>query len=143
LHAIAPDEHDKPQIPGNQYHFSVTHSFPYVAAVVSTLGPVGIDLQCWHTSILKLQHKFLTPAEQLICGPDPQRITLAWCAKEAAYKYQGKRGIEFRDHLVMEQWATSNSIHELVIDLRLSPPFHAIALKGFIYDDFALSLTLG
>jgi len=143
LHAIAPDEHDKPQIPGNQYHFSVTHSFPYVAAIVSTDAPVGIDLQCWHASILKLQHKFLTPEEQLFTGDDPQAITLAWCAKEAAYKYQGKRGVEFRDHLVMEHWAKQGSVYDIKIDLRLTEPFRNIELKGFIYDDFALSLTCG
>ena len=96
---IKADEHDKPRVDGNQFYFSISHSFPYVAAVVSPYVECGIDIQVWHRRMAEIQHKFLSDIEQQIFQNDPRLITVAWCAKEAVYKWQGRRGVEFIDHL--------------------------------------------
>lgn len=96
---IRPDEHDKPRIENNRFYFSISHSFPFVAVVVSPYVECGIDIQVWHHRMEALQHKFLSLEEQWFFDNDPQLITTAWCAKEAAYKWQGRRGVEFIDHL--------------------------------------------
>ncbi len=99
LHAIAPDVHDKPRIDADKYFFSISHSWPYVAAVVDPEDEAGIDIQTWHRNILGIQHKFLSAEEQEMFGNDEQLVTLAWCAKEAVYKWLGRRGVDFIDHL--------------------------------------------
>src|ERR1043165_73267 len=43
LHHIAKDDQDKPRLPGNRYYFSISHSYPYVAVVVSETRECGID----------------------------------------------------------------------------------------------------
>src|SRR5690606_11256006 len=82
---ITPDPNDKPRVADNQYYFSISHSWPFVTAVIRKNAEAGIDIQKWHPRILKLQSKFLSPEEQLMTRNDEQIITLAWCAKEAAY----------------------------------------------------------
>jgi len=138
LHAIAPDAQDKPQLPGKEFHFSISHSYPYVACVLSTRAAVGIDVQCWHKGILALQSKFLSAAEQQICQGDPKKICLAWSAKEAAYKYQGLRGVEFIEHLPIRHWQQNEGIFDITINLPLMGDESDLDLKGFIFNDFSL-----
>ncbi len=140
LHAISPDEHDKPQVP--DFHFSISHSYPYVACIISTKSSVGIDIQCWHKNILALQHKFLAPAEQQFCGNDAQKITLAWSCKEAAYKFQGRRGVDFIEHLPIHSWQQNDSLFEIKINLQLSEPNLLLNTNAFIFPDFALAFAL-
>lgn len=141
LHAIVPDEHDKPQLPGQEFHFSVSHSYPYVACIISTRSAVGIDIQCWHRSILALQHKFLAQGEQQYCAGDQQKITLAWSAKEAAYKWQGRRGVDFIGHLPISKWQEQASVFDIEINLQLLERYQVLQLKGFIFKYFALALA--
>lgn len=142
LHAILRDEHDKPQLPDRKFHFSISHSFPYVACIISTHSSVGIDIQCWHKSILALQHKFLSREEQLNCNNEPQKITLAWSSKEAAYKYQGLRGVEFIEHLPIAHWLEQEQYFDIKIKLHLIDPNEILAINGFIFNDFALAVAL-
>ena len=147
LHHILKDRHDKPRLPENRYFFSISHSHPYVAAVISDSRDCGIDIQVWHPRIGRISHKFLSPEESALCGEDPRMLTLAWCGKEAAYKWNGRRGADF--------------IHDLpisdIVGVRAPDPEGGIAgiyyvpMKCFgepitphsaIYKDFALSLLV-
>jgi 4'-phosphopantetheinyl transferase len=141
LHSILADEHDKPQLPNHELHFSISHSYPYVACIISSESPVGIDIQCWHKSILALQRKFLSPIEQAFCQNDPQKITLAWTAKEAAYKYQGRRGVEFIEHLPITKWNENQEYTNIEINLNLYRLKPALSINSFIFNDFAFSLA--
>ena len=70
----------------------------------------------------EIQHKFLSDIEQQIFQNDPRLITVAWCAKEAVYKWQGRRGVEFIDHLqigkVEDLGNESNIIFNLLLTAR-------------------------
>lgn len=138
---IAPDDFDKPRVPQNSYFFSISHSFPYVAAVVSPYAEAGIDIQCYHPRILTLQHKYLSPEEQQFTQNDAHRTTLAWCAKEAAYKWQGKRGVEFIDHLPIISWNEEKEKTHITINLELINPKWKLNLEGFVNEQFALSIV--
>jgi phosphopantetheinyl transferase len=141
LHAILRDEHDKPQLPDREFHFSISHSFPYVACIISTDSAVGIDIQCWHKSILALQRKFLSEQEQLHCENESRKITLAWSIKEAAYKYQGLRGVEFIEHLPILKWEEKDELFDIVIKLQLTSPIENVNVKGLLFNDFALAFA--
>ncbi len=132
---IQPDEHDKPRIDNNQFYFSISHSYPYVAAVVSPYMECGIDIQIWHRRMETLQHKFLSGTEQRFFQNDPHLLTLAWCAKEAAYKWQGRRGVEFIDHLPIRYFTYSGSEYSFEIDLMLKQS--GLTIKSFIEQEFA------
>lgn len=134
---IKPDEHDKPRVDNNEYYFSISHSWPYVAAVVSPYVEAGIDIQCWHPRIEKIQNKFLSPREQEMVGKDPRYITLAWSAKEAVYKWQGRRGIEFIEHLPIISFPINIENENIIINTQLTTPKHIISAKPLLEADFS------
>ena len=139
---IRPDEHDKPRIDDNHYYFSISHSWPYVAAIVSPYHECGIDIQTWHRRMEHLQHKYLSPDEQKWFNNDPKMLTLAWSAKEAAYKWQGRRGVEFIDHLVLDFLEEKNNLFYINIFLNLTSPPQLLTLEGSLEPDFSCVYVL-
>lgn len=143
LHHIARDAHDKPRLANNEYYFSISHSWPYVAAVVDDSREAGIDIQTWHPRIQQIQHKFLSDKEQQIFQNDSRLIILAWCAKEAAYKWNGRRGVDFIEHLPIVKF--DNKPDEINIDINLNvPDLHKkLFISNVLSDDFACSYISG
>lgn len=139
---IQPDEHDKPRLENNHYFFSISHSWPYVAAVVSPYVEAGIDIQCWHPRMQTLQHKFLSEREQQFFNNDTELITLAWSAKEAAYKWQGRRGVEFTDHLIINNYQEKEYYKEFDIHLLLTSNQLNISAQGIVKEDFACAYII-
>lgn len=136
IHSIRKDQHDKPRIPENEFHFSISHSWPYIAVAVDTEEEAGIDIQTWHPRIENIKDKFLSPDEQETMCHDPKYYTLAWCAKEAVYKWNGRRGIDFKEHLPITYFSTSQEIN---IYIKLNKIPQMVFTKNFITPDFACS----
>lgn len=94
------DEHGKPYLPDHPYKISLTHSFDYAGIMMSTQGECGIDLERIADKIRRIQHKFMKP-EELAFIPEEgglkhvEQLYACWCAKEAVYKLQGKKGVSF------------------------------------------------
>lgn len=139
---ISIDEHDKPRTANNHYLFSISHSWPYVAAIVSPYVEAGIDIQCWHPRMQLLQNKFLSPEEQVYFDNQTELITLAWSAKEAAYKWQGRRGVEFIDHLPITSYKENNNNHIFDLHLQLTNPKMYITAQGIVKQDFACAFIV-
>ena len=136
---IRKDEHDKPRIDNNAFFFSISHSWPYIAAVIDPYSEAGIDIQIWHPRIAHIQHKFLSHDEQLLFNNDPKLLTVAWCAKEAVYKWNGKRGVDFIQHLPIEFFNKKGENSEITIYFKLSEIPQMISTENMINDDFACS----
>lgn len=139
---IRPDEHDKPRIDDNQYYFSISHSWPYVAAVISPYVECGIDIQCWHPRMEALQHKFLSAPEQALINNDTKLITLGWSVKEAAYKWQGRRGVEFADHMHIRKMEETADGFNINIFMYLTSPQREISAQGIVKQDFACAFVV-
>lgn len=137
VHTIAKDEHDKPRIDKNEFYFSISHSWPYVAVVIDPFGEAGIDIQTWHPRIGDIQHKYLSADEQSLFQNDPQLLTLAWCAKEAAYKWNGKRGVDFIEHLPIDFFDNRPNNKSIIIYFKLSKVPQMIFIESIITTDFA------
>ena len=136
LHLITKDEHGKPQLPDGEGFFSISHSYPYVAAVVDEENEAGIDIQTWHPAIEQIQHKYLSADEQEMVGIDPKMIPLAWCAKESAYKWHGKKGVEFIEELPILNFKDVPD-YNINIYIKLNPIPQMIFLESIIHTDFA------
>ncbi len=139
---IRPDEHDKPRVDENRFYFSISHSWPYVAVVVSPYVECGIDIQCWHPNIERIQHKFLSAEEQDIIGTDPKLVTLAWSAKEAAYKWQGRRGVEFIDHMPIRKINNNEEYYNINIFMHLTIPEREIMIQGIVEQEFSCAFVI-
>lgn len=95
------DEHGKPYLVNSDTHISFSHSFDYAAVMISTDKKVGIDIELIKMKIKSIKHKFLSDAElaQKQIGDNINGLYISWCAKEAIYKWHGKKGLEFKQHI--------------------------------------------
>ncbi len=86
-----------PMIPA--CHLSFSHAQNFAAAAISTL-PLGLDVETHHNRIANLYPKFMSEEEQNSCNVlDIKDLYYFWCAKEAAYKWFAKGGLDFIDHI--------------------------------------------
>lgn len=93
------DEYGKPFLKGHDHFISLSHSFPYVAAQIHTTLPVGIDLEQPKDKLLKIAPRVLSAVELADAGDDIVKHCIYWCAKEAMYKIDGRRGWHFQNQL--------------------------------------------
>ena len=136
LHDIAPDEHEKPRLPDNEWFFSISHSFPYIAVIIDPVLEAGIDIQTPHPRIENIKHKFLSEEEQDMLKQDARLLTLAWCAKEAAYKWNGRRAVEFIEELPIAFFQDNEN---LMIYSKLKKRPQMIFIESILNTDFICS----
>jgi 4'-phosphopantetheinyl transferase EntD len=132
---IAPDKEDKPRIPHNKYYFSISHSWPYVAVVIDEKHEAGIDIQTFYPRILKISHKFLSPQEQEVFTNNINLLTLAWSAKEAAFKWNGRKAVPFIEHLPIMNYEYTNENHQVHIYIG-NKRFFMLHIEAFEGEDF-------
>jgi 4'-phosphopantetheinyl transferase len=92
------DEHGKPYLVNSHTHISFSHSYDYAAVMISETRKVGIDIELIKMKIKSVKHKFLSDIElaQKQIGDNINGLYVCWCAKEAIYKWHGKKGLEFK-----------------------------------------------
>lgn len=95
------DEHGKPYLVNSTTHISLSHSYDYAAVIVSKNKKVGVDIELIKHKIKSIKHKFLSDVElaQKQIGDNTNGLYVSWCAKEAVYKWHGKKGLEFKQHI--------------------------------------------
>jgi len=138
---IRPDQHDKPRIENNQYHFSISHSWPYVAVSIDPNEDTGIDIQTIRQGIQKIQHKFLSAEEQQLFNNDTTLLTLAWSAKEAAYKWRGKRGVDFIEHIPIISFEKNDAGYNINILSKSVDDTKLVHLQSVVQADFTCAFV--
>jgi phosphopantetheinyl transferase len=96
------DEHGKSQSMNGQGYVSLTHTPGFAGAIFHRTQPVGIDMDLIREKILKIGFRFLDPSELDFLEKDPAHYTMAWSAKESIFKCQGKKGVSFRDNILLD-----------------------------------------
>lgn len=99
---IYKDEYGKPHLKDNDCQISISHSYPYVVAIIHEDKAVGIDVEQPKEKLLRIAHKFLSDEEQNVCGEDTSLLCTYWCAKEALYKLYGKKKLIFKENLAVD-----------------------------------------
>lgn len=99
--ACLKDQHGKPYLADSDYHISMSHSGDRVAVIASP-SSVGVDIQKIVSKIHRIAGKYLTPLEH---NRIDQRhwievLHVLWGAKESLYKAYGRRGLDFRQHIM-------------------------------------------
>ena len=72
----------KPLLEG--YHVSVSHTKGMVALMLSKTREVAVDVEYESDRVGRIAHKFVNVDETM---PSNLHLLLAWCAKEAIFKY--------------------------------------------------------
>lgn len=129
------DANGKPYLTNFPQKISLTHSFDYAGAMLSDVGEVGIDLELVSNKIERIASRFLQPTElAFIAGPHRiKQLYACWCAKEAVYKLQGKKGVSFRENMQIEPFTYRSGSGELY--LKLNGPWES-ARYQVNYEEF-------
>jgi phosphopantetheinyl transferase len=85
------------------YHLSFSHTKNFAAVALATI-PVGIDMEELAPRILPLYTRFMSEHE--IATSDViniKNLYYYWCAKEAMYKWYGKKNLDFIEDLKVDK----------------------------------------
>jgi phosphopantetheinyl transferase len=96
---VTKDVFGKPFFKSSMFQLSLSHSYPYVAALIDAQQSVGIDLEQIKTKLLKIAPRILHPGELLDAGDHETKHCIYWCAKEALVKIYGKKDLVFAENL--------------------------------------------
>jgi phosphopantetheinyl transferase len=83
----------KPFLTGSKFHVSLSHSYPYVAAILHKTKNVGIDLEQPKDKLLRIAPRVLSEGELQDAGQDVTKHCIYWCAKESLIKIYGKKDL--------------------------------------------------
>jgi 4'-phosphopantetheinyl transferase len=113
----------KPFLQSEKYHFSISHSGQFAAAIVSSHNRVGVDIERITTRIKAISHKFLHPEEEHFLNEDYNQfleqwglkekivlelLTLIWSAKESIFKWHGTGELDFRKHMQLQGYISTD-----------------------------------
>ena len=132
----------KPYLIEEPLHFSITHSFPYIGVAINFEKEIGIDVQTIQERIHRIQYKFLSEQEQLLCEDKTGKITLAWTSKEAAFKRYGLGAVDFIEHMPIVDMEFQEQKAFIKMAFAKEAAIFNIDLIGGIETDFAWSVTL-
>lgn len=98
-YGIYKDIHNKPHLVNNDYYISISHSFPYAVGILHKKLPVGIDIEKPVEKLKVVATRFLRPEEFDDAGDDLRKLCVYWTGKEAIFKLNGHRSMNFQDNI--------------------------------------------
>lgn len=133
---IVKNEHGKPFPAMSSLQLSLSHSYPYAAAIVDREISVGIDLEQPKSKLLRVAPRVLGFAELQDAGTDLVKHCVYWCSKEALIKIHGKKNLILAENLVISPFALENEgtiIGKIIVrqSERLIPLYYKV-FPGFV-----------
>jgi phosphopantetheinyl transferase len=128
------DDRNRPYFDQADYHISLSHSFPYVAAAISHKKLVGIDLERFGRNVEKIGPRFLSSEEWNLWQDSHSDLTKAWTCKEAIYKAMGVPGLAFQQDVQLPPFA-NNPFEIHVRDKK-------ITISTEVFENFACSIAI-
>jgi phosphopantetheinyl transferase len=134
------DNFGKPFLKNHDFQISLSHSFPYVAAVIHRSLPVGIDLEQPKEKLLRIGPRVLHREELQDAGQDIIKHCIYWCAKEALVKIHGKKDLIFSENLLIDPFSREKE-GQLVGRIIVNTIETTIILRYFVFDKFVVVLN--
>jgi 4'-phosphopantetheinyl transferase len=136
---LTKDSFGKPYCVQHALHLSLSHSYPYVAAVIDRSNPVGIDLEQPKSKLLSIASRVLSNPELADAGEDIVKHCILWCAKESLIKLHGKKDLLFSKNLLIDPFQRHRSgdlVGRIVATDETIVPMHYR-----VYDNFVIVVT--
>lgn len=134
---IRKDIHGKPHLKNLVHHISLSHSFPYVAAIVDQDQVVGIDLEQPKDKLFRIAPRIHAPEELADAGDNLTKHCVYWCAKEALIKVYGKKDLTLSENLKIAPFElkSEGTISGSII---VKEGTTALLLTYKVFDDFVV-----
>ncbi len=147
---IKKDENGKPYIIDYQenndknnsnIHISLSHSYPFVGALVSRLGACGVDIEQPKEKILRVAPRVFSEKELVFLEKDLEKSTVFWCAKEVLYKIYGKGEVNFKENLFVfpyENHTENENNLKIAAEIKMPDFYQKYILDVSFLEDFVL-----
>lgn len=130
----------KPFLPEDPFHFSISHSGNYAAAIVSSLDRVGVDVELYTHRVMRIMHKFLSEEEAILLNEhhhEPYVLeTLCWSVKESVFKWYGSGEVDFIKQIRIR---SINKIENNRYELNVLFNDFPLMVIGQCFSDFCLT----
>lgn len=140
FNGIIKDEYGKPFPKGHDHQLSLSHSFPYVAALVDEKESAGIDLEQPKTKLLAIAPRVLHKSELEDAGDDIIKHCIYWCAKESLVKVHGKKDLTFAENLIIDPFSRQMQ-GDIVGRIIVAGSERIIPLQYLVTTDFVMVLS--
>jgi len=131
----------EPYLEPNDFHISISHSFPFAVLAVSKCK-IGVDLEKITPKILNVKNKFInTESVYITEEKEKEFLTSIWCIKESLYKLHQSNLPSLRENYEVFSFTFNNlnSIKCRVYNEDFSDYFYA---KLRLFDDFLFSVVV-
>ena len=135
---ITYDDLGKPHL-DNDWFISISHSNEFVAINLNKKSHCGIDIEKISKKVERIKHKFLNPTD-LQKVSSLEHLTLYWGAKEALYKYYGKKEVLFIENLFITKFLSDKN--NLIGAIELQDYSKEIPMEYEKIEDYILVYTL-
>ena len=95
---IKKNNNGKPFLKNSNAQISISHSYPFGAAMINLDKTCGVDLEYPRKQLNTVKHKFLNDME-LIYQNDTTALCKIWASKEAVYKKLGIKHLNFKEDI--------------------------------------------
>ncbi len=133
---IVKDQYGKPFLKNLTHHISLSHSYPYVAAIIDSTKIVGIDLEQPKAKLLNIASRVLAKEELADAGDNLTKHCVYWCAKEALIKVYGKKDLTLAENLKIQPFELKNEGNItgsiIVKDTATTVPLVYKVFEGFV-----------
>ena len=132
----------KPHLTDNSSFISISHTKGYVAVILSSVAPVGIDIEQYAQRVHKVSDRYIRSDEQTEPYQDDMTwgLLLHWSAKEAVFKRMENADADLRKlrltHFIPQEEGTFQ-VQELVT---AQQELYSVGYR--ICPDFVLTWTL-
>lgn len=137
------DAHDKPYLFNFPHHFSISHSHEFAAVIISETCLVGLDIEKIHPKIERIAHKFMSDIEMSYLQHENRILQLyaCWSAKEALYKLYGKKGVSFKDHILLNPFEYTSS-GQIMATLAIDGFFKYFSISYQLVENYMLAWVI-
>lgn len=137
---LTKDEFGKPFLANSDIQISLSHSYPYVAAIIHRHKKVGIDLEQPKDKLLRIAPRVLAERELKDAGNDIVKHCVYWCAKEALIKIYGKKDLILAKNLLITPFLLSAEGY-LIGRILANNSETAIPLHYIVYENFVVVVS--
>lgn len=100
---IQKDIHGKPFFELEDGCFSLSHSGEFAVCAYHPVKKMGVDIEFIRAKVFDIRNKFMKADELSAIAEETaiECLYVCWCAKEAIYKWQGKKGLSMKDAITI------------------------------------------
>ncbi len=126
-----------PYIVNSQLHIGVSHTRNRVAIIISD-APCAIDIELVSRDFAGVSSRYISDCERAVieASNEPYLLAIAWCAKEAGYKYAGGETVDFIKDIAIESIDTESK------KIRIKILESSVEAEWFAKDDY-VAVTIG